>query len=580
MAVGTFRNTAVVQSNEDPAGPNNTATADTTVEISTIGVKFFTVTSTNEKNVLEWVNPTDAYYATTEIRWSNVGFPANETQGNLLYNGNDGGGSGGRWKISHDTGAFSNGLIFYYAAFVHRSSAPPVSPGRFCTGRPFDSTVGPVKWSFSTGATAVSPPTVGGAGVIAPSNDRVLYAMERGPLPPGGQWPATWRPVELQDVVQSRSPVVPVDVLGANPVAYLGVQDGNVYAVDATRGGTVPLLWQTALPLASMVQAAPAGIFSEFDPTLTFSYLLVGTRAGSGPNALVALDPVNGTERARFDNSGAGLGMINGMAAVDYATRRVYFASHEWGGAGTNTLWCLQVNETTPILELKWARALGDIDSSPVLRNGRVYVGNNGTVFSIDALNGDNDLLDRKYVHNNGQVKGFVFPDRSPLSDDIYFATESYVWGVSDTDMATDMSANFPRIDLGAGIKPSAVLFVPGSHYVYFGASDAKLHEIDLSIGPVLNEVMLGSGPQTVGAPSLDRGYGLVHVGTESGVFYAVETPLPAVAMCFDASACLSNVGAPCYVVSPALCDGTCTCRPAGTCSSNCCDLTDLNCGF
>jgi hypothetical protein len=29
-----------------------------------------------------------------------------------------------------------------------------------------------------------------------------------------------------------------------------------------------------------------------------------------------------------------------------------------------------------------------------------------------------------------------------------------------------------------------------------------------------------------VGAPSLDRAYSLIHVGTEAGVFYAVSVPL------------------------------------------------------
>jgi hypothetical protein len=49
-----------------------------------------------------------------------------------------------------------------------------------------------------------------------------------------------------------------------------------------------------------------------------------------------------------------------------------------------------------------------------------------GTVYSIDAATG-NPALDRTFVHNDGQVKGFVFPDRG--SDDAYFATDNLVWG-------------------------------------------------------------------------------------------------------------------------------------------------------
>jgi hypothetical protein len=46
---------------------------------------------------------------------------------------------------------------------------------------------------------------------------------------------------------------------------------------------------------------------------------------------------------------------------------------------------------------------------------------------------------------------------------------------------------------------------------------------------PTVKSVVLGDGSSVVGAPSLDRGSfpNLVHVGTEAGVFYAVEGPLP-----------------------------------------------------
>jgi hypothetical protein len=247
------------------------------------------------------------------------------------------------------------------------------------------------------------------------------------------------------------------------------------------------------------------------------------------------------------------------MASVDYATRRVYFASHEWG-AGTNTLWCLELRDSAPFFELKWARALGDIDSSPVLRRGRVYVGNNGTVFSIDALAGDNPLLDRTFVHGDGQVKGFVFPDRS--SDDIYFATENYVWAVAD--LAGGMSNKFGGgISLGPGVKPSPALFVPGSHYVYVGGSDGWLHEIDVSATPGQKALPLGNGLSTVGAPSLDRGYtpALLHVGTEGGVFHAVEMPFPPLGAAMCVSSCAGQFpGTPCTSWGANPCTESCSC--------------------
>ena len=223
---------------------------------------------------------------------------------------------------------------------MHRAAAPFVSPGRFVSGRPFDHTAGPVKWAFSTGATALAAPTVGGAGVIATSNDKVLYAMERGTDRDlvgidSGEWPASFEPVDVGGPVQGRSPVVPINVFGANPVVFVGSQDGNVYAVDATQGGGVPYLW--VAPLPPLVQAAPAGIFSAFFGSL--DYVLVGTRdsATSAPNAFVALD-LTGVEIDRYNNGGAGpgaIGIVNGMAAVDYGPpARVYFTSYERTGVG------------------------------------------------------------------------------------------------------------------------------------------------------------------------------------------------------------------------------------------------------
>jgi hypothetical protein len=80
---------------------------------------------------------------------------------------------------------------------------------------------------------------------------------------------------------------------------------------------------------------------------------------------------------------------------------------------------------------------------------------------------------------------------------------------------------------LDTGVVPtSPVLFVPGSHYLYVGGSDGKLYELE-TLGPGLKSVQLGDGQSAVGAPSLDWVNGLIHVGTEAGVFYAVELPLP-----------------------------------------------------
>ena len=531
QAVGTHTNTATASRTEtDTLAGNDSASHSTTVALSTLGVEALTATSRFEENVLEWINPTSAAYVSTEILVRADAFPTGPSDplATSLYNGSDGG-PGGRWKVAHDTGAGSNGQTFYYGAWVHRSAAPFVSPVRVVTGRPFDDT-GQVKWAFSTGSTAMTPPTVGAAGVIAPSNDGKLYAMERGAAAPGGEWPASFEPIDVGGPVQLRSPVVPVTVSGANPVAYVGSQDGSIYTIDATAGGSVPYLWVT--PIGPMVQAAPAGIFGAFGGTL--DYILVGTRDGSGPNAFVALDPYSGVEIDRWDNGGAGpgeIGIVNGMAVVDQfaSPPRVYFTNYERTPVGsTLTLRCFELAATPPVFNQVWARALGNIDSSPVLRNGRIYVGSplgGGTLYSIDALDGNNTALDRTFVHGNGQVKGFVFPDRA--SNDIYFATDDFVWGVTDTGAAVMTDKFGGPVTLAAAVKPSPVLFTPGGHHVYVGGSDGKLYELDTLGAPGIKSVTLGNGLAAVGAPSLDIVYDLIHVGTEAGIFYAVQIPLP-----------------------------------------------------
>ena len=76
------------------------------------------------------------------------------------------------------------------------------------------------------------------------------------------------------------------------------------------------------------------------------------------------------------------------------------------------------------------------------------------------------------------------------------------------------------------GVTPSAVLFIPGDHYVYVGGSDGQLYEIDVLVGaPTPVPTPLGGGSATVGAPSFDWFYNLIHVGTEAGIFYAVGGP-------------------------------------------------------
>jgi hypothetical protein len=279
------------------------------------------------------------------------------------------------------------------------------------------------------------------------------------------------------------------------------------------------------------VQAAPAGLFTAFGGA--FNYLLVGTREATANNVFRAFNPADGSLLATFDNGGgtSGIGISSSMAAVDYDATpdRVYFTSHARAGGSANTLWCLELLATPGVFNLVWARDdLGDIESAPVLRGGRVYVGSTnagGTLYSINAATGSS-ADDRTFVHGDGPLKGFVFPDRSSPTGDLYFAANTRVWGVTET--AGVLTNKFGGgIPLPGAAVPSVALFHTGSHYLYVGGSNGVLYEIDTQLAAPVADValVLGAAPLTIGAPSLDRPFGLVHVGTEAGVFFAIEMP-------------------------------------------------------
>ena len=492
-------------------------------------VPFFTVTSRDSRNVLEWIYP--AAFTSVRIRYTTgepCAYPADgDLDGFLLADRT--GSAGGYDSVAHDP--VVNGTNYCYTVFV--ATGAPWSAGRTNSGKPF-STAGALQWVFHSGGFSTTAPTVGAAGVIAVNNDGAVHAMKRGPA--GGEWPAGWKPVRLGGVVQNRSPIVPIPVGASSNLVFLGAQDGALYAVDAAKGAAAASPWPGSGAAGGLVQAAPAGLFTAFGGA--FDYLTIGTREASSNNFFRAYDPASGALVGSFGNGGSpnGIGIISGMAAVDYPTSRVYFTSRARTGGSANTLWCLRLGAAPNVFTLVWARNdLGDIDSSPVLRGGRVYVGGTaagGTLYSIDAATGS-PANDRSYVHGDGPVKGFVFPDRASPTGDLYFATNTAVWGITEVG-ATLASKYGSAIVLPNGAAPSTLLFHPGSHYLYVGGSDGWLYQIDTLGAPPTADwaAQLGPAPLTIGAPSLDIGTGLVHVGAENGEFFAVAVPVPPANLC------------------------------------------------
>ena len=476
--------------------------------------QFLTATASDGQNHLEWLNPGAGAYASTMIRYSTSGYPADPTDGTLLVDQNDGLGAKGSFIHS----GLVNGTTYYYSVFVDRGSAT-YSARKTVSARPFD-TSGPVNWAYSTGASALAPPGIGS--VYGVANDRVLHSMDSGGT---GTWPSGWTPLVMNGPAQSRPPIVPISIGAAAKVAFLGSQDHRVYAVDAESGTAV---WSSP-DLGAIIQGSPVGIYTAFGGA--YDLVMAGTRNSAAPAAFFGLNLADGTIAWSFTNTVAqggddlAIGIISSDPVVDWATQRVYFASRERAGGSADTVWCLNFTESGATRQ--WARALGDVDGSPILSGGRLYVGtNSGEVHALDPATGA-DLWTQPFDASDGPVKGYVWPRFG--TSELLFSTTNRLWSITDNGTGATVNPNWPETAIPNPSIPLA-FSLAGTPYVWVGSSDGRLYQLDLSaVDPPASKtsVMLGDGSATVGSPALDVVQQINYVGTEEGRLYAVSLPLP-----------------------------------------------------
>ncbi len=466
------------------------------------------VTSRNSENVVQWVSPATGPISSLSIRARTDGSdPAGPADG--ADAGNPGAAPGGKGSMALTS--LTNGTEYRYGAFV-RAPDGTYSGGRFTLGTPFE-TSGRVKWSYKTGASALTAPAVNSIGLenslLVGSNDRVLHAALLGVSAPAGEWPSGFTPILLNAPSQSRPLVVP-RMTGVFPLfpavenaVFVGGQDGRVYAFDADTGTP---LWATEI-LADAIQAGLGGMFVAFGgPT---NRLFVATRNSSSDNSLKCLDVADGSVLWTF-SGGGGMGIINGMPSIDLAAGRIYFGSRSKRGGSSSTLWCVTTAGSTCS-----SLAIGDVDGSPIVRGGWLYAGNNtGQVRRIDLSLGATwwtfNTLD-------GPVKAFIWVDLA--AGRIYFSTTENVWAFPTTGSATVPLWQKSMPALG----PSVPTVYNGRLYV--GALDGRLHEIDPATGSTINTLLLAPG-EAIGAPTIDGRDGTAYVGSEGGRLFAVSLPL------------------------------------------------------
>ena len=482
-------------------------------------VPFFAATATNNQVKLEWVNPFFGACDNIHIV-RNIVKPTGPFDGLSI----DVRSCVALLGVKQDVidGSAANGTKYHYAIFVEYGGAM-FTAGKFLQARPFNSLPGPVKWAYSTGAASMAPPGLrffsGVAYVYAVSNDGVLHSVNGGGT--GGDWPAGWIPFDLGAPAQARPPVVPFAVGGAtNGAAFVGAQNGVVYAVDAVSGTEE---WRQSI--ASMVQAAPAGNFVFYDGPAK-DLIFVGTRSSSSPNTLEALDVTSGAAVWSFDNSAAyggdnkDIGIISGGASVDYANRRVIFTSRAKSGGSSNTVWCIDFDSGLP--SIFWAKAYGDIDGSPILLGTTVYVGTNaGVVYALDAATGD---VNWSLPLADGAIKSFIFPQFG--SNNLVASTNGKIWSIADSGASGAVNLGWP-VTSAEVLSPSTPLYVPGSSMVIVGSGDGNLYQMDVITPLPTSSVTLGDGTAAVGAPTMDLLNSMIYVGSDEGVIYGVEFPLP-----------------------------------------------------
>ena len=371
-----------------------------TAEVSTSEVQFLAVTSRGSgaigENLLQWVNSAGSPDEIC-INWNKA--PDGTSACTFPVAPACPSADGPTWhrmlNPPADTRGWSHAGVtvdtaYCYSVFVYDgANVPPWSPGRVVKARAFDSDPPrPVKWAYSTGATAVAPPVIGKYGVLAMSNDRTVHEVARGSA--GGAWPASWVPRWLTGVAHSRSPVIPFAAgvfPSADAVLFVGDDQGDVHAIDTETGQAA---WGPATPLAgATITGAPGAILQQYGAIRDL--VLAGTRRDplANPSALVGLDLVTGANAGSFDAAGT-LGPISGSPAVDYSStpQRVYFTSRRRGTG--DTVWAVNVNSGATPFTTAWSSYLGEFDTSPVLRGTRVYVANNaGDVYSLDSATGD-----------------------------------------------------------------------------------------------------------------------------------------------------------------------------------------------
>jgi putative pyrroloquinoline-quinone binding quinoprotein len=429
-------------------------------------------------------------------------------------------------------GAPHNGLTYFYKVFLrdnlnYYSSQPIPNGSTFteeisATPSASASSRQESQWIVNTASTTLAAPSlIPGSVTVIGSQSNLLFMVN----PNTGL--RLFPPVSIGGPISSRSSLIDsTSSSTGDNVIYVADNDGLVYAVSSDTGA---ILW-VANPTgatANIFQGAAAVQLKLYSPASyrrTTDLLAVGTR-NSGTttaNEILGLDGNTGATVWTTTGGVSGvpnMDIISSTPQIDYINGVIWVTSRSACGTSQPSLWKLDPNTGLVVA----TASLGDTDASPTLSDPGdvVFVATNGDFLSgstcttgsgtLYAINPATGATVASYGGGDGAIISFPLVLGAAPPYTIVFSGASAVHAVSyDPTGPTFTDLWDTTISV-----PSAPVSYTGLSDVFVGSADGKIHELDLSDGTDLKDVIVDTGtPGSVGDPALDIVLSTIYVST------------------------------------------------------------------
>jgi hypothetical protein len=436
-----------------------------------------------------------------------------------------------------------NGLTYFYKVFLRDNlnyySSQPVSNGSTFTAEisatpaASASARGESKWMANTASTSLAAPSlIPGAVSAIGSQSNLLFMIN----PNTGL--RVFPPVSIGGSISSRSSLIDsASSSTGDNVIYVADNDGLVYAVSTDTGVILWVANPTGATANSFQGAAAVQLKSVSPPSyrLATDLLAVGTR-NSGTttaNQIFGLNGNTGTTIWSLTGGVSGvpsMDIINSTPQIDYVNGAIWVTSRSACGTSQPSLW--KLNPNTGIFSA--TASLGDTDASPTLSfaSDVLFVATNGNFLSgstctagngiLYAINPATGQMVTSYAAGDGAIASFPVVLNTAPPYTIIFSGASAVHAVSYDPTGPTFSDLW---DTTISV-PSAPVSYTGLSDVFVGSADGKIHELDITSGTDLKDVIVDTGtPGVVGDPALDITLSNIYVSTSDQHAYGFIYP-------------------------------------------------------